>query len=148
VAFFPISICASARRLPRGLPDADRMFTLPRIMRLLRTLLLVAALLGLAGQATAIAAVPLAAQSSEAASTMTEDCMEMMSDSEEPQSLPCDGSFKCMLAMGCLSLNAMAELSSPRSEDRARSTQGYWPAVVILQGASFAPDPHPPSTFG
>ena len=124
------------------------MSTLQTILRALSVLLLFAALLGLAGQATAMAAVPLAAHSSEAAPTMTQDCMEMMPDSEEPQSLPCDGSFKCMLAMGCLSLNAMAELSIPASDDRVRSTQAYWPVVVILRGASFAPEPHPPATFG
>ena len=123
------------------------MSTLPMIMRALRVLLLFAALLGLAGQATAIAAVPLTAHSPMAVSAMSEDCMEMMADSGEPESLPCDGSFKCMLAMGCLSVNAMAELSSPSIETQGRSTQTYWPAVAIYRGSTSEPEPHPPAAF-
>jgi hypothetical protein len=111
-------------------------------------LLLFAALLGLAGQATAMAAVPPIASSSATASNMAGDCMEMMADDENSQSAPCDGTFKCMLAMGCLSLNAIAELArSADSEQQVRSDQEYWPAIAILRGTSLAPEPDPP-TFG
>ena len=135
-------------RLPRSLPEPDCMSTGATTMRALRILLLIAALLGLTGQATAMAAEPLAAASSMAASAMSEDCMEMMGDTEQPEPLQCDGSFKCMLAMGCLSLNAMAPLSGASIAGQAEPTQGYWPATAILLGASVAPEPHPPATFG
>jgi len=116
--------------------------------RALQALLLFAALLGLAGQATAMAAARPVASSSAATSQMTEDCMEMTAESKDSQPKPCDGTFKCMLAMGCLSLNAMAEFGrSPNGEQQVRSAQEYWPAVAILRGASLAPEPDPPTPF-
>ena len=118
------------------------------MLRSMRILLLIAALLGLVGQATAMAAVPLPAHALKAAAGMSEDCMEIMSGSEEPPSLPCDGSFKCMLAMGCLTLNATAELDSALIEQRAQSVPDYWPAVAVLRGSSVEPEPHPPASFG
>lgn len=117
-------------------------------MRALQALLLFAALLGLAGQATAKAAVQPMASSSATASNMTEDCMEMMADDEDSQSAPCDGTFKCMAAMGCLSLAATVEIGSSEVGEQIQATLEYWPAVAILCGASFAPEPDPPTTFG
>lgn len=110
-----------------------------------RFMLLFAALLGLAGQATATTAVQAAAPAAEV--TVSDDCMEMMADREDSKPNPCDGSFKCMAAMGCLSLNMIAEFSAPRHGEQVRSTEEYWPAVTILRGATFAPEPDPPTTF-
>jgi len=117
-------------------------------MRALQALLLFAALLGLAGQAAAMAPVQPIASSPATASNMAEDCMEMMADDADSQSKPCDGTFDCMLAMGCLSLAATAEFGSSEVDRQVQETQGYWPAVAILRGASFAPEPDPPTTFG
>jgi hypothetical protein len=117
------------------------------MIRALQALLLFAALLGLAGQAMAMAAVQPVASSSPTASPMTDDCMEMTADREDSKPQPCDGTFKCMLAMGCLSLNLIAEFGAPRNGGQVRSTEEYWPVVAILRGASFAPEPDPPTTF-
>lgn len=118
-------------------------------VRLLRTLLLVAALLGLAGQAAAVAAAPLAPHGSQAASPMTDECMEMMADSgdQDPRSLPCDGTYKCMLAMGCVSQSLTVGFADSAGRERTRAAQEYWPAVAVLRGASFAPEPDPPTAF-
>ena len=111
-----------------------------------RYLLIFAALLGLAAPVTAM---PTAAVSSaEAASTMPDDCMEMMADREDPKKSPCDGSFKCMLAMGCLSLNLVAEVSGVTAGETSVTAPEYWPAVTALHGTNSPPDTDPPTTFG
>ena len=117
-------------------------------MRALQALLLFAALLGLAGQAAAMAPMQPIASSPATASHMAEDCMEMMADDEDSQPKPCDGTFDCMLAMGCLSLTATAEFGSSEVGRRIQATLEYWSAIAILHGASFAPEPDPPTTFG
>lgn len=118
------------------------------LLRMLRTLLLVAALLGVTGEAAAVAAVPVAPHRAESTATMSAECMEMMPDADGERSLPCDGTFKCMLAMGCISLSAMAEFGSPPAGERLRTAPGYWTSVEILRGASFAPEPDPPMILG
>jgi hypothetical protein len=116
-------------------------------LRALQVLLLFAALLGLAGEATAVAAVQPIAAPPAAASPMSDDCMAMMEKSKDSRSAPCDGTFKCMLAMGCLSLTATAEFGSAEVAAQRPVTEEYWPAVAILRGASFAPEPDPPTAF-
>ena len=71
--------------------------------------------------------------------------MKMMAESEDPQPAPCDGTFKCMLAMGCLSLAATAEFGSAGIGQQVQPAPQYWPGIATLRGASFAPEPDPPT---
>lgn len=140
----------------KGWPHADRHRHLALIMqgpyaptvayRTLGLCLLFAAVLGLAGESAAIAASqPLVHET--VVSSLTDDCLEMMAPDKAPPSKPCDGSFKCMLAMGCLSANMILH-SAVSSPERLRGpAQAYWPAVAVLRGESLIPETHPP-TFG
>lgn len=79
---------------------------------------------------------------------MSGDCMEMMADREDSKPLTCDGSFKCMLAMGCLSLNMIAEASCVTDKGLVPARMEFWPSVAILRGTTFAPELDPPTPFG
>ena len=82
------------------------------------------------------------------ASSMPEDCMKMMAKHEDSQSSPCDGSFKCMFAMGCLSVNLIPEVTGASTGEPSVTAPEYWSVVTILHGTSYAPDPDPPTAFG
>jgi len=119
-------------------------------MRALRTLLLIAALLGLAGQSVALAAAP-PPPAPVSAPAMSAECAEMMTmheDGSSKKKAPCDGTFKCMVAMGCLSVSVLPDAGGPSDAAPLSGAPDYWPAVAILHGASFAPDPDPPTLLG
>lgn len=112
---------------------------------MLKLCLIFAALLGLAAEGTAIAATQPSVH--EAVAAMTEDCIKMMAEHEDKKSSPCDGSFKCMLAMGCLSVNMIPEAGDASVGEPSMTTPEYWSAVVALQGTSYPPETDPPTTF-
>ena len=114
---------------------------------MLKIWLLVAALMGLAGEATAIAAAQPIVREAPAAA-MSDDCMKMMAGHEDENAPPCDGSFKCMLAMGCLSVNVLPEAGAQAVGETSLSAPGYWPAVSALQGTSDPPETDPPTRLG
>src|SRR3546814_2619291 len=70
--------------------------------------LLLGALIGLFGQAVAYASVPSAVSAPMAMSGMTdsgmsEDCMKMMAQQQQPAQKPCKGmTLACIAAMGCV----------------------------------------------
>ena len=74
----------------------------------LHLFLLLGALIGLLGQEAAFASGPPAvsapvAMSSMAASSMSEDCMKMMAQQQQPAQKPCKGmTLACIAAMGCV----------------------------------------------
>lgn len=124
-------------------------------MRLLKFFLLITALAGQIGQtaASATAAAELAISSSAAAAAMSEDCAEMMAQSDESKPngsgfVPCSGTLKCMVAMGCVSLTLIPSGSSADGQPQFAAASAYWPKTPIFNGANLAPELHPPATLG
>jgi hypothetical protein len=115
--------------------------------RALSLVLLVALVLGLTGQAPVMAQAPQAA-SGASAQVMDADCAAMMAGHEQPAKEPCDGTLHCMLAMGCLSATPVGEPDSSATPPRPETPQEYWPAVSVLTGTNFGPEPDPPTLFG
>lgn len=113
--------------------------------RALSLVLLVALVLGLTGQAPAMAQPPQAGASAQA---MAADCPEMMGDHQKQKKSPCDGTLHCMLAMGCLSLNLTPEAGAATIGESPASPPQYWPAVATLRGTSSPPDTDPPNALG
>ena len=112
---------------------------------ILRYLLAIAALAGLAGAATA---APLPQASRDEAPAMSADCMEMMAGREQPRQKPCDGTFDCMVAMGCLTFVALPEPNWSTS-DPVPAVATYYPLpTILLEGSITGPEPDPPTTFG
>lgn len=109
--------------------------------------MLLGALLGLFGQAAALAIGPRFTTLVEAtaAESMPMDCAEMPQKDPEP-STPCKGlTLDCIAAMGCslpIVLAAAGPLDLAQDEGaplrRASSTQ-------VLAGRSIAPEPYPPT---
>ena len=129
---------------------------------LLRHLLLLGVILGLAGQGVAFASSPCAEMQKEQALAQAVAqapakavAMAGMSDCEMGQgrtskdSVPCkDMKFGCFAMAGCASL---AMLDAPSIAVRSRLTlaaAALWPPTPILIGRNTAPDPDPPSHLG
>ena len=118
--------------------------------RLIRHLLLLGVVLGLAGQGVAFAASPCAAMVQQQASAMAgmADCMSGH-DKARKQSAPCkEMTPGCMAMAGCASLVTLDTPYSVVSKPLVVAATATWPATPVLMGRSIAPDPDPPSILG
>lgn len=120
------------------------------MLRLLRHLLCVWIVLGLAGNGVAMAA-PCSFMTPSHASAMASmpDCdMPMPSCSDCASKTNKTGKSGCMMMLGCtvsLSLKdptsvGVAPLAAPHSE--------FWPVTAVLAGRNVVPEPEPPSLLG
>ena len=121
---------------------------------LLRQLLLLGVILGLAGQGVASASTPCPMMQHERAAAMA-GVMARMSDCdmypEKPGkgSAPCkDMSLGCIAMAGCAALIAVDTISPSSDGPLAVASPAHWSATPILLGRSIAPDPDPPSYLG
>ena len=121
---------------------------------LLRHLLLLGVILGLAGQGVAFASAPCpmmqherAAATSGAMAGMS-DC-DMCPDKSGKSSSPCkDMSLGCMVMAGCAALIAVDTISPSIDAPFNVASLAHWSAAPVLLGRSIAPDPDPPSHLG
>ena len=118
--------------------------------RLIRHLLLLGVVLGLAGQGVAFAASPSAAMVQQQASAMAgmADCMSGHGKGAK-QSAPCkEMTPGCAAMAGCTPLVALDTPYSFVSMPLIIAATATWPATPVLMGRSIAPDPDPPSILG
>src|SRR3546814_14972444 len=91
-----------------SLPISSWAYSITAVKRALHLFLLLGALIGLFGQAVAYASVPSAVSAPMAMSGMTdsgmsEDCMKMMAQQQQPAQKPCKGmNLACIAARGCV----------------------------------------------
>lgn len=115
--------------------------------RLLQTLLVIGALVGLFGQSMALARFTNAPVSQESARP-SNDCMEAMAQAPQPSKpgQPCHGiTLDCIAAMGC-TVPALLGGSPELGVGPAPSEPLLWTASAsMLSGRSLAPEPDPPS---
>lgn len=116
---------------------------------LIRHLLLLTVVIGLAGQGVARASTPCDAMMKAQASTMAgmPDC-DAMRDAGKGKA-PC----KDMTA-GCFAMAACSAVVAIDAQQNAVASQmpllfaATWPATLVLTGRTIAPDPDPPSLLG
>ena len=124
------------------------------VKRALRLFLLVGALIGLFGQAVAYASVPPAmsapmVMSGMADSGMSEDCMKMMAQQQQPAQKPCKGmTLACIAAMGCVVPMAVRSDAPALATPTAGSSLAFWTTTTVLRGSDLAPEPEPPTLLG
>ena len=118
---------------------------------LLRHLLLLGVILGLAGQSAAFAASPCPEMNEQQAAAITgpmagmADCA-MGQDKPSKAPAPHKGTASGCLAMaGCASLATLDVSAAPVFAATTPAVAAQWPATPILLGRSIAPDPDPPS---
>lgn len=117
---------------------------------LVRHLLLLGVILGLAGQGVAYASSPCATMQKEQVSAMAgmSDCT-MGQHKSDTGPAPCKEMTPGCLAMaGCASLVALDTLSATVTTPAIVADIAMWPAIPALHGRSIAPDTHPPSLLG
>ena len=119
---------------------------------LLRHLLLLGVILGLAGQSVAFASSPCAEMQKE--QTMSgpmadmPDCA-MGQGKTNKDSVPCkDMKLGCFAMAGCASLAVLDAPSIAVRSPLTLAAAALWPPTPILIGRDTAPDPDPPSHLG
>ena len=119
---------------------------------LMRHLLLLGVILGLAGQSVAFASSPCAEMQKE--QTMSgpmadmPDCA-MGQHKSDDGSAPCkDMTPGCLAMAGCVALVAVDALSLTTQAPLLVASRNLWPTTPVLLGRSIAPDPDPPSLLG
>lgn len=118
------------------------------VKRLLSSLLLVGALLGLFGAQMAYARSVPPIESAPMA--MDADCMAMMAKQQPaPKHKPCNGlTLECIAAMGCVVPLIAADLAGGVAAPRIYGSPSFWPTTTVLASETIAPDPEPPTTLG
>ncbi|HEX7822103.1 MAG TPA: hypothetical protein VF463_15955 [Sphingobium sp.] len=122
--------------------------------RALRLFLLLGALIGLLGQEAAFASAPPAmpAQMTVAGMAdlgMSEDCMKMMAQQQQPVQKPCKGmTLACIAAMGCVIPMAVRNDAPVLAAREANPTLAFWPTTTVLRGSDLTPEPEPPTLLG
>ncbi len=117
---------------------------------LLRHLLMLGVILGLAGQGVAYASSPCTAMAPQQVSAMAgmPDCMTVR-DKSGKQSAPCkEMTPGCFAMAGCASLVALDAADVMVEKPLIVAAAATWPATPVLIGRSIAPDPDPPSILG
>lgn len=118
--------------------------------RLLASLLLVGALLGLFGAELAYARGVPPVLTAPKAMTMDADCMAMMAKPQPaPETKPCKGmTLECIAAMGCVVPLMVADMTDAVAAPFLYDAPDFWPRTNVLTGQSLAPDPEPPTILG
>lgn len=121
---------------------------------LLRHLLLLGVILGLAGQGVAFASTPCPMMQQEQASAMPAamagmpDCA-MSQHKSDKGATPCkDMTLGCLAMAGCAALVAVDTHSPTIEAPLVAASPELWSATPVLFGRSIAPDPDPPSLLG
>lgn len=77
---------------------------------------------------------------------MSEDCMKMMAQQQQPQQKPCKGmTLACIAAMGCVVPMVVRDDSLALVSREADSSLAFWPTTTVLRGSDLTPEPEPPT---
>ncbi|WP_255265929.1 MULTISPECIES: hypothetical protein [Sphingopyxis] len=125
--------------------DKDHVSTVKRWLSLL---LLLGAMLGLLAQEAAFAsapAMPMPADTTIAASAMSDECAEMMGIDTSQDKAPCKGlTLDCIAKMGCaLPPTVVTPATLLATSDHSAEPTDQLP-IARLRGRTFGPEPDPP----
>jgi hypothetical protein len=116
------------------------------VTRFLRLLLLTFAMVGLAGQSTAMAMAPvMASPVAKHAAITGMDCKDMAT-TPSSDNAPCKKlTWQCIAAMGCLTASALEPAMPAMGVHPRVRTAPASRDVARLVGRSYGPEPDPPS---
>lgn len=129
-------------------------YSVTAVKRALHLFLLFGALIGLLGQEAAFASAPPVVSVSMAMTGtadfgMSEDCMKMMAQQQQPAQKPCKGmTLACIAAMGCVIPMAVRNDAPTLAVRAADPTLAFWSTTTVLRGGDVAPEPEPPTLLG
>lgn len=138
----------SKRSWPSELDAIHREADNITMRRVLRLVLVIAAIFGLFGQTVAVAASPATVTVQATAPAMVPmDCLEMMQGASG-KSLPCERmTLGCIAGMGC-SIPVMLDVGSPfLVRAMVETAAPAWSVTPALKGRSLHPEPHPPNAL-
>jgi hypothetical protein len=76
---------------------------------------------------------------------MSEDCMKMMAQQQQPADTPCKGlTFACIAAMGCAVPAVLPGTAPLTIAPQHFAAQTFWPTIRLLAGNDLAPELPPP----
>jgi hypothetical protein len=118
------------------------------VLKLLRHLLCLGLLLGLAGNGIAIAA-PCILMTQDQAAAMADmpDCAMGQAD-QQNQRHEKGKAPGCMATVACPAMLAMKEPSASTSPYTRAAAVYFWPTSTELRGRKVAPEPEPPTILG
>lgn len=117
--------------------------------RILPLFLLLGALLGLMGQATAYASIPASVSAPMAMSGMSADCMKAMAQEQQPSGKPCKGlTLDCIASMGCVVPMVLRDAPAVPTSPVAHEAMAFWTTTSTLHGSDLTPEPEPPTILG
>jgi hypothetical protein len=117
------------------------------VLKLLRHLLCLGLLLGLAGNGIAVAAPCVLMQSQTATMADMPDCA--MAQPSTPDHHKQKGKAPgCMATVACAAMLAMKEPAATVTPSGPTTVAKFWPAPAKLAGRDVAPDPEPPALLG
>lgn len=129
-------------------------YAVTAVKHALHLFLLFGALFGLLGQEVAFASAspsvsaPMA-MTGMADAGMSEDCMKMMAQQQQPVQKPCKGmTLACIAAMGCIVPMAVRNDSPALAVPAANATLAFWTTATVLRGSDLTPEPEPPTFLG
>lgn len=114
--------------------------------RLLRSFLLMMAVLGLFGQSTAMAMSPVKGDGMSMAAMAKMDCGDSMMSGQMHGSVPCKKmTLQCIALMGCTVAPLLQPVDVTLSARYFDALAPASPLMVPLEGRTYGPDPDPPS---
>jgi hypothetical protein len=118
------------------------------VLKLLRHLLCLGILLGLAGNGVAVAApCIMMTQSPPTAMVGMPDC-DMAQTSPKNHESDEGKAPGCMAMTACTAVMAMKEPAAPAAGQHQGAATSFWPTAAILAGRDVAPEPEPPTFLG
>ena len=120
------------------------------MLRLLRPLLLLAVLIGLADSGVASAAMPCAMMTHASAATIADipDCDMAIPCPDCPPTQGKGMKHGCAMMAGCVVALAIKEPAPAIDARGAKPAARFWPVAAILTGRIVAPEPEPPILLG
>lgn len=119
---------------------------------LLRHLLLLGVIFGLAGQSVAFASSPCTEMQKEQTMSVPmadmPDCAMGQHKSDKGSAPRKDMRPGCVAMAGCVALAAVDTLSPTAPAPLLVARLNLWPTTPVLLGRTIAPDPDPPSLLG
>lgn len=115
------------------------------MLKLLRHLLGLALLLGLAGNGVAVAAPCILMTQSQPAAMADMPGCDMVQANPKGHESNKGKAPGCMAMTACTALLAMKEPAAPTATQHQALAADFWPAAAILAGRDVAPEPEPPT---
>ncbi|MES1973379.1 MAG: hypothetical protein V4472_13050 [Pseudomonadota bacterium] len=118
------------------------------MLKLLRHLLCLGLLFGLAGNGVAVAAPCILMPQSQPAAMADMPGCDMAQPSSQSHESNKGKAPGCMAMTACTAVLAMKEPAAPAAGQYRAIAASFWPTAAVLAGRDVAPEPEPPTFLG